>query len=175
MNYAPIVSAFSAAVVADGAAIALLVEARAAAGFNGETFMVAIDAMLTELVANGTIQSDTAGVRRSMIKKLATITVDVLIDAAAQGSGLSKVYKLACDASPKTSNAGAKKKTATKTKTKTVAASAAATELISLMDVLRKMQEIRNTILPKVTSDMGILEDCDAFIATMAAKVGIKI
>ena len=175
MNYAPIVSAFSAAVVADGAAITLLVDARAVAGFNADAFMVAIDAMLTDLVVNGTIQADTAGVRRSMIKKLATVTVDALIDAAAQASGLSKVYKMVCDSTPKTTNAGAKKKAtkvATKAATKAAATAAAATEMISLMDVLMTMQNIRNVILPKMTSDQGLLEDCDNFVATLRAKCG---
>jgi hypothetical protein len=81
---------------------------------------------------------------------------------------LSAVYKLVCNSTAKTSNAGAKKKTAA-----TAAAPAAApVELISLMDVLAVMQNIRNVVLPKMTSDMGLLEDCDAFMATLRAKVG---
>ena len=52
------------------------------------------------------------------------------------------------------------------------AIAAGTNEMISLMDVLVRMQEIRNVILPKMTSDMGLLEDCDAFMATLRAKVG---
>lgn len=171
MNYNPIVLAFSAAATADGAAVNLLVDARASEGFNADAFMVAVDAMLIELVVDGTITEGTAKTRKSMIRKLATVTVDALIDAAAQAAGLSAVYKMVCDSTPKTTNVGAKRKTAAIAEAD-AAVAAGTNEMVSLMDVLVRMQEIRNVILPKMTSDMGLLEDCDAFMATLRAKVG---
>ena len=170
MNYNPIVLAFSAAAAADGAAVNLLVDARASEGFNADAFMVAVDAMLIELVVDGLLKDTTAKTKRSMINKLAQCPVDALIDAAAQAAGLSAVYKLVCNSTPKTTNAGAKKKTAAAP----AAAAAAPVELVSLMDVLLIMQNIRNVVLPKMTSDQGLLEDCDAFMATLRAKAGIK-
>jgi hypothetical protein len=166
MNYNPIVVAFSAAAAADGAAVNLLVSARAEPGFNADAFMVAISAMLIELVVDGVITDGTAKTRMSMIRKLATCPIDALIDAAAQASGLSAVYKLVCNSTAKTSSAGAKKKTAA------VTAAAAPIEPVSLADVLLIMQNIRNNVLPKLSADMGLLEDCDAFMATLRAKAG---
>lgn len=168
MNYSPIVLAFSAAATADGAAVSLLVEARSDAGFNADAFMVAVDAMLMTLVFDGAITDGTAKTKRSMINKLAQCPVDALIDAAAQTAGLSAVYKLVCNSTAKTSNAGAKKKDATAA----TAAAPAAVEIVSLADVLLIMQNIRNNVLPKLSSDMGLLEDCDNFVATLRAKAG---
>lgn len=169
MNYNPIVLAFSAAAAADGAAVNLLVDARASEGFNADAFMVAVDAMLIELVVDGTITEGTAKTRKSMIRKLATVTVDALIDAAAQAAGLSAVYKMVCNSTAKTTNVGAKKKTAAAAP---AAAAAAPIEPVSLADVLFIMQNLRNVVLPKLSSDMGLLEDCDAFMATLRAKAG---
>ena len=169
MNYSPIVLAFSAAATADGAAVNLLVDARASAGFNADAFMVAVDAMLMTLVFDGLLKDNTAKTRKSMINKLANCPVDALIDAAAQAAGLSAVYKMVNDSTAKTSNAGAKKKTAA---APAAPAAAAAVEIVSLADVLLIMQNIRNNVLPKLSSDMGLLEDCDAFVATLRAKVG---
>ena len=168
MNYNPIVVAFSAAATADGAAVNLLVEARASAGFNAEVFMGEVETMLIALVVDGTLKEGTAKTRKSMINKLACCDVDVLIDGAVIAAGLSAVYRYICDNTAKTSNAGAKKKAATAA----TAATAAPAELISLMDVLLIMQNLRNVVLPKMTSDMGLLEDCDAFVATLRAKCG---
>jgi hypothetical protein len=172
MNYENVVSGFRSAAAADGAAVQALVDARTDAGFNADACMGAIELMLIELVVDGVVTEGTAKSRKSMIKKLATCEIDALIDSAALASGLSAVYKLVCDSTAKTSNAGAKKKTATKTATKTAAATAAPVELVSLMDVLLIMQNLRNVVLPNMTSDMGLLEDCDAFIATLRAKCG---
>jgi hypothetical protein len=175
MNYNPIVVAFSAAATADGAAVNLLVDARASAGFNADAFMVAVSAMLIELVVDGAISDGTAKTRQSMIRKLAACPLDALIDAAAQASGLSAVYKLVCNSTAKTSNAGRKKvatAVATAETAQAAAAAAATLEMVSLMDVLLAMQNIRNNVLPKMTSDMGLLEDCDAFMATLRAKAG---
>lgn len=172
MNYNPIVLAFSVAATSDGAAVATLVEARADVGFNADACMVAISAMLIELTVDGVITDGTAKTRQSMIRKLAVCPLDALIDAAAQAAGLSAVYKLVCNSTPKTTNVGAKKKTAAATAA--TAATAAPVELISLMDVLLIMQNIRNVVLPKMTSDMGLLEDCDAFMATLRAKCSVK-
>ena len=168
MNYNPIVWAFSAAATSDGAAVNLLVEARASAGFNADAFMGQIELMLIELVVKCVITEGTAKTRKSTIKKLATCDVDALIDAAAQASGLSAVYRHINESTPKTSNAGAKKKTAATAAT----AAAAPVEPVSLADVLLIMQNIRNVVLPKLSSDMGLLEDCDAFMATLRAKAG---
>lgn len=170
MDYTNVVSGFRSAAAADGAAVQALVDARASAGFNADACMVAVSAMLIELTVDGVITDGTAKTRQSMIRKLAACPLDALIDAAAQAAGLSAVYKLVCNSTAKTSNAGAKKKTAA-----TAAAPAAApVELISLMDVLAVMQNIRNVVLPKMTSDMGLLEDCDAFMATLRAKCSVK-
>jgi hypothetical protein len=175
MNYTPIVSAFSAAATADGAAVNLLVDARASAGFNSDAFMVEVDAMLMVLVFDGLLKDNTAKTKRSMINKLAQCPVDALIDAAALAAGLSAVYKLVCNSTAKTSNAG-RKKVATAVAEGEAAqaaqAAAATLEMVSLMDVLMAMQNIRNVILPKMTSDQGLLEDCDNFVATLRAKVG---
>lgn len=167
MNYANVVSGFRSAAAADGAAVQALVEARAIAGFNADVFMGEIELMLIELVVECVITEGTAKTRKSTIKKLATCDVDALIDAAAQASGLSAVYRHINESTPKTSNAGAKKKTAV-----AAVAAAAPVEPVSLADVLLIMQNLRNVILPKMTSDMGLLEDCDAFMATLRAKAG---
>lgn len=171
MNYTPVVLAFRNAMVGDGTAVAMLVEARCEAGFNADAFMVAVDAMLIELVLDGFLADGTAKTRTSMIRKLATCELGILIDAAAVTQGLNSVYRAVCDASPKTTNKGAKRKAATPA---AAAAAAAAPEMVSLMDVLAIMQNIRNVVLPKLSSDMGLLEDCDSFVATLRAKVGIK-
>jgi hypothetical protein len=168
MNYENVVSGFRSAAAADGAAVNALVQARTEDGFNAEIFMGQIDLMLVELVVDGIVTEGTAKTRRSMIRKLSTVTVDALIDAAAQAAGLSAVYKLVCNSTAKTSNAGAKKKTAA------TAATAAPIEPVSLTDVLVLMQNIRNVVLPKLSSDMGLLEDCDAFMATLRAKCSVK-
>lgn len=168
MNYENVVSGFRSAAAADGAAVNALVEARTNVGFNADTFMGAIELMLIELVVDGVVTEGTAKTRKSMIRKLASCEIDVLIDAAALASGLSAVYKLVCDSTAKTTNVGAKKK-----KTETAAAAAAAPiEPVSLSDVLLIMQNIRNNVLPKLSSDMGLLEDCDNFVATLRAKAG---
>jgi len=169
MNYNPIVSAFAAAASSDGAAVNLLVSARAESGFNAEVFMGQIDLMLVALVVDGVITEATAKTKKSTIKKLATCEVDVLIDAAAQASGLSAVYRYICENTKKTTNVGAKKKTA---ETAATAATAAPIEPVSLNDVLLIMQNIRNVVLPKLSSDQGLLEDCDNFVATLRAKAG---
>jgi hypothetical protein len=175
MNYTNVVLAFSTAAQADGAAVNLLVQARTEEGFNADAFMVEVDAMLMVLVFDGLLKDNTAKTKRSMINKLAQCPVDALIDAAAQAAGLSAVYKLVCNSTAKTSNAG-RKKVATAVATAEAAqaaqAAAATLEMVSLMDVLMTMQNIRNNVLPKMTSDMGLLEDCDAFMATLRAKVG---
>ena len=171
MNYANVVTAFRDATVGDGTAVALLVEARASTGFNADTFMLGIDAMLIELVLDGFLADNSAKTKTSMIRKLANCGLDVLVDAAAVAQGLNAVYRAVNDASPKTSNKGAKRKTAA-IAVADAAIAAGTNEMISLMDVLVRMQEIRNVILPKMTSDMGLLEDCDAFMATLRAKVG---
>ncbi len=168
MNYNPIVLAFSTAATADGAAVNLLVSARADAGFNAEIFMGEVETMLVALVVDAYITEATAKTKKSTIKKLATCDVDVLIDGAAQASGLSAVYRYICENTAKTSNAGAKKKT----DAAAAAAAAAAVEIVSLADVLLIMQNIRNNVLPKLSSDMGLLEDCDNFVATLRAKAG---
>ena len=172
MNYSPIVLAFSAAATADGVAVATLVEARSEAGFNADACMVAVSAMLIELTVDGVITDGTAKTRQSMIRKLATCEIDALIDAAAQAAGLSAVYKLVCNSTAKTTNAGAKKKNAGTAAAAPAAAAAAAAEIVSLADVLLIMQNIRNNVLPKLSSDMGLLEDCDNFVATLRAKAG---
>ena len=169
MNYDNVVSGFRSAASADGAAVNALVEARTESGFNADAFMGAIELMLIELVVDGTITEGTAKTRKSMIRKLACCNVDVLIDAAAQAAGLSAVYKLVCDSTAKTTNVGAKKKKKAET---TAAAAAAPVEPVSLSDVLLIMQNIRNVVLPRLSSDMGLLEDCDAFMATLRAKAG---
>jgi hypothetical protein len=167
MNYENVVSGFRSAAAADGAAVNALVEARAIAGFNADACMVAISAMLIELTVDGAITDGTAKTRQSMIRKLATCEIDALIDAAALASGLSAVYKLVCNSTAKTTNVGAKKKTAA-----AAPAAAAPIEPVSLADVLLIMQNIRNNVLPKLSSDMGLLEDCDNFVATLRAKAG---
>jgi len=167
MNYNPIVLAFSAAATSDGAAVNLLVSARAETGFNPDAFRGQIELMLVGLIVDGIITEGTAKTRKSMINKLATCEVDVLIDGAAHATGLSAVYKYVCDNSPKTSTRGAKKKTDA-----VVSAAPVETAPGTLADVLLIMQNIRNVILPKMTSDMGLLEDCDAFVATLRAKCG---
>jgi len=108
----------------------------------------------------------------SNVKRLNAAGLDYIVKAKDTGLALNNRLMLAIDA-PKISSKGAKTKT--KTKTKTTAAAAATTEMVSLMDVLMRVRDIRNTVLPKVTSDQGILEDCDHFLATMAAKVGVKL
>ena len=173
MNYSPIVLAFRNATVGDGTAVAMLVEARSEAGFNADAFMVAIDAMLIELVVDGFLADGSAKTKTSMIRKLANCGLDILIDAAGVTQGLNSVYRTVCDASPKTSNKGAKRKTAAATAATAAAAAAAApAEIVSLADVLLIMQNIRNNVLPKLSSDMGLLEDCDNFVATLRAKAG---
>ena len=169
MNYENVVSGFRSAAAADGAAVNALVEARTNVGFNADAFMGQIELMLIELVVDGVITEGTAKTRKSMIRKLAVCEIDALIDAAAQAAGLSAVYKMVCDSTAKTSNAGAKKK---KAETTAAAAAPAPIEPVSLSDVLLIMQNIRNNILPKLSSDMGLLEDCDAFMATLRAKAG---
>ena len=170
MNYSPIVLAFRNATVGDGTAVAMLVEARSEAGFNADAFMVAIDAMLIELVVDGFLADGSAKTKTSMIRKLANCGLDILIDAAGVTQGLNSVYRTVCDASPKTSNKGAKRKTAAAPAA--AAAAPAAAEIVSLADVLLIMQNIRNNVLPKLSSDMGLLEDCDNFVATLRAKAG---
>jgi len=170
MNYENVVSGFRSAAAADGAAVNALVDARTDAGFSADAFMGAIELMLIELVVECVITEGTAKTRKSTIKKLATCDVDVLIDGAAQASGLSAVYRYINANTAKTSNAGAKKKTAETAET----AAPIETTPGTLADVLLIMQNLRNNILPKMTSDMGLLEDCDAFMATLRAKASVK-
>ena len=135
--------------------------------------MVSIDAMLIELVVDGFLAANSAKTKASMIRKLATCGLDILIDAAGVTQGLNSVYRAVCDASPKTSNKGAKRKTAAApAAAAAAAATAAAVEPVSLADVLLIMQNLRNVVLPKLSSDQGLLEDCDNFVATLRAKAG---
>lgn len=69
---------------------------------------------------------------------------------------------------PTVGKAGAKAKPVVDT----AKADAKPIEIVSLMDVLMVMQNLRNVVLPKMTSDQGLLEDCDNFVATLRAKVG---
>jgi hypothetical protein len=102
----------------------------------------------------------------SNVKRLNAAGLDYIVKAKDTGLALNNRLMLAIDA-PKISSKGAKTKTKTKTKT---AETAAPIEPVSLNDVLLIMQNLRNNVLPKLSSDQGLLEDCDNFVATLRAK-----